>query len=451
VTRQGWVAAFCLAAGVGALAACAPALAPAPVATAPRHPDFVFPATPPALASRDLVLRQQRGWQFLQAGDSRGARREFAAALKASAGFYPAETGLGLVSLIEHDVPDAIARFERTLRRAPQYVPALVARGDALGAAGRIEEAVRSFEAALGVDPSLADVKRRIEVLALRTQQEALTAARRAADAGHYEQARQAYERAIARSPESAFLYRELAGVERKQGAGAAALGHLHRATQLDPSDSRAWLQTGEVLEEQGDLAGAIDAYSKAEALEPGEETAARLARARAGAELARLPDAYRAIASSPQVTRGEVAALVGVRFRQLLSKAPARETVVLTDVRSHWAASWIMACVRAGVVEPYPNHTFQPRAFMRRLEMAQVVARVLDLAAQDRPGLSRRWAGESPRFGDLPPSHLGYPAAATAVSAGVMPVADGLFRPGRGMAGAEAVAIVERLEGLAR
>jgi len=38
-----------------------------------------------------LSLRQQRGWQFLQAGDVRGARREFNAALKVNPAFYPAD------------------------------------------------------------------------------------------------------------------------------------------------------------------------------------------------------------------------------------------------------------------------------------------------------------------------------------------------------------------------
>jgi tetratricopeptide (TPR) repeat protein len=450
IPRPG-VARACLAAVLACLAAaCAPVLAPAPVVTAPRHPEFVFPATPPEFASKDLVLRQQRGWQFLQAGDSRGARREFGAAVKLNPGFYPADAGMAYVSLADRDLSDALARFERVLRRAPRYVPALVGRGDALAAAGRIEDAVRSFDAALAVDGSLADVRRRVDVMALRSQQEALGEARQAAEAGLYDEAAQAYERAIARSPESAFLYRELAGVERRRGAAAAALKHLRRATTLEPSDARAWLQIGEVLEEQGNFAGAVEAYSRAEAVDPSEDTAARIARARSGAELAALPEAYRAISSTPQVTRGEVAALVGVRFRALLAAVPAGD-VVLTDVRNHWAAAWIMAVVRAGVMDPYPNHTFQPRGLVRRLEMAQVVSRVLELAAAGRPGLSRGWEAAAPRIADLPQSHLGYPAAAASVATGVMPLADGLFRPARPLSGEDAVGIVNRLEGLAR
>jgi hypothetical protein len=123
----------------------------------------------------------------------------------------------------------------------------------------------------------------------------------------------------------------------------------------------------------------------------------------------------------------------------------------VVTDVRSHWASSWIMAVVRAGVMEPFPNHTFQARGLVRRLEMAQVVTRVLELIGDRHPARAREWTQGRPLIGDLPPTHLGYPAAATVVSAGVMPLVDGMFRPARPVSGAEAIDVVERLEVLAR
>ena len=433
------------------LSACAPALAPPPVVTTPRYPDFVFPAAPPALAARDLVTRQQRGWQFLQAGDLAGARREFTAALRRNAGFYPADTGLAYVSLAEKNYADAVTRLEKVVGRVPQYVPARVGLGDALVGAGRTDEATKQFEAALAQEPSLSDVRRRLDVLALRGQQESLTAARRAVEAGRLDEAARAYRHAITSSPESGFLYRELAAVERRQGRAAEALEHLKKAVSIDPSDARALVLMGELLEEQGQFAQAVDVYGKAQSIEPGEEVSARLARARSRAELARMPEQYRAIADAPQITRGDLAALIGVRLQPLLATTIAPDARVATDVRSHWASPWIMAVIRAGVMEPFPNHTFQPRTLVRRLEMAQVSTRLLNLAAARQPGRSSEWAAGRPRIADLPPTHLGYPAAAMAVSAGVMTLADGLFLPTRPVSGAEAVAVIARLEELAR
>jgi tetratricopeptide (TPR) repeat protein len=441
-----------LALGAVLAAACAPALAPAPVVTTPRYPDFVFPSTPPSLARADLSVRQQRGWQFLQAGDLRDARREFTAALNLSRAFYPAEAGLGYASLADRDYGDAFGRFDRVLRLASGYVPALVGRGDALVGLGRLEDAIRSFQEALAAEPSLGDVRRRLEVLAFRRQQDVLKLARQAADAGRFDEAAAGYERAIAGSPDSSLLYRELAGVERKQGQSDLALEHLRKALALDPSDARALVSLGELLEERGDFAGAVAAYDKADAIEPGEETKSRGAAARARADLARLPEEYKAIANATQVTRGELAALVGVRLGALLNANARPEGPLVTDTRNHWAATWIMAVVRAGVMEPYPNHAFSPRAVVKRLDLAQVANRVLALIARRRPTLARQWQSARPRIADLPPGHLGYPAASMVVAADVMPLLENAtFKPNRPVAGSEAIDVVSRLEVLAR
>src|SRR5438132_295173 len=65
-----------------AASACAPKLIPAPVVTAPKFPEFIRPAVPPALASGNAALNFDRGWRFLQAGDLKNAEHEFALALQ---------------------------------------------------------------------------------------------------------------------------------------------------------------------------------------------------------------------------------------------------------------------------------------------------------------------------------------------------------------------------------
>jgi tetratricopeptide (TPR) repeat protein len=431
---------------------CARTIEPAPAVTAPRYPDFVFPAAPPALASEALAALQERGWQFLQAGDLGQARRVFSAALAESSRFYPASAGLAYASLADRDYADAIARFDRVLRSAAAYVPAMVGKADALAGAGRVDDATRLLTEVLVVDPSLADVRRRLDVLAFRGQQAALRDARQAADAGRFDEAVAGYERAITTSPDSALLYRELAAVERKAGRSDAALAHLEKAVSLDPSEARGFVQLGELLEERGDAAGAVDAYVKAEAIEPGEEARARVAAARSRSDVARLPEEYRAIGSAAQVTRGDLAALIGVRLSAMLKAAAREEGVVVTDVRSHWAAPWIMAVARAGVMEPYPNHAFAPRGVVRRLDLAQAASRVLGLIAARRPAQARAWQAARPRIIDLPTGHLGYPAVAMVIGADVMPLADGAaFRPTQVVAGSEAIDVVTRLEVLAR
>jgi predicted TPR repeat methyltransferase len=117
-----------------------------------------------------------------------------------------------------------------------------------------------------------------------------------------------------------------LAGVERQHGDTDRALEHYTKAAALDPGDAASRVQIGEVLEARGDFEGAAKALAAAIALEPDAHIEAKLEILRARAELARLPAEYRALDDATQITRGDLAALVGVRLSGLLRDTRARK-----------------------------------------------------------------------------------------------------------------------------
>ena len=109
------------------------------------------------------------------------------------------------------------------------------------------------------------------------------------------------------------------------------------------------------------------------------------------------------------------------------------------------------MATARAGVVEPFANHTFQPRSVVRRVDFAQAVGRLLNVIASVTPTQARSWQAARGRFPDLATSHLAYPSASAAVASGVMETGpDGSFAPTRVVTGEEAIAALDRLRVLA-
>ena len=177
-------------------------------------------------------------------------------------------------------------------------------RGQSLLALNRESDALAAFSAALAADPSLTDLGRRVEVLKFRNAEQGLARARDAARAGRLDEAAQAYIAAIVSSPDSPFLYRELAAVERRKGDLDAALEHFRKAAALDPTDARSVQQIGEILEGRGDLEGAEKAYTGSLSIEPNADVEKRVDALRAGAALARLPAEYRAIDEAPQLTR---------------------------------------------------------------------------------------------------------------------------------------------------
>ena len=429
--------------------ACAPV--PPPVVTSPRFPDYPFPAVPDSLAETRAAERHAGAWRFLQVGDLRNAERSFSAIVDRNPSFYPAVAGLGFVELAQQDHADAIERFASALAFAPTYTPALIGRGEALLVSARETDALRDFEAALAADPSLDDARRRVEVLRFRQIQEAVAQGRTAAEAGRLNAAREAFARAIAASPESPALYRELATVEQRADNLDTALAHVAKALELDATDARAAVLLGQLHEAGGDLVSAERAFTRAYELGPTDTLRLKLEDVRNRLRLAGLPIEYSAIGENPRLTRGGMAALVGVRLEGLLRSAPQQPSGIVTDTRSHWASPWILDVLQSSVMDAYPNHTFQPDAPVRRDGLAQVVSRLLALVAQRAPEMASEWRSARPTFSDLPPGHLSYAAASMAVSAGVLKTLDGnTFQLVRPVSGAEAVEAIDRLEALA-
>lgn len=428
---------------------CARPVAP-PVVTTPHYPDYIFPtlAQPdPRLA--DLLREHDAAWKWFQAGDLVRAETEFLAVLKRSPQFYPSETALGYVNLARKDFEPAIERFDRVLQANAGYVPALVGRGEALLALTRESEALVAFESAIQVDPELQTIARRVEVLRARAQQQNVAAARAAAQANRLDEAAQLYEKAIAASPDSAFLVRDLAEVEAKQGKTEQALARYRRVVEMDPSDVASRIRIGEMLDARGDLPGARQMYAEANSLEPTAELRRRLAAIDARLAYLKLPAEYRAIPEYSSITRGDLASLIGIRLSAVLQRAPD-QAVVITDARNHWASEWIMAAARAGVMEPYENHTFQPRNIVRRSDLAHAVARMLKIIAAGRPQLLKEWQGRMQKMGDVGVSNLHYADASLSVAAGIIPLLDGgSFQLSRSVSGAEAIDAVGRIERL--
>jgi tetratricopeptide (TPR) repeat protein len=429
------------------LSACAPKAAPALVG-APKHPDFVFPATPEGVPAASMASID-RGWQYLQMDDLRNAEREFSAALKLKP-FHPAETAMGYVALARGNEKEAAERFERALQVDASYVPALVGQGQALLELDRAADALASFEAALAKDPSLTDLPARIDVLRFRATQETLTRAKAAAEARRWDEATALYQKAIAGSPESAFLYRDLAAVEHKAGQTATALEHYRKAVELDAGDARSHAGIGAILDSQGDAVAALDAFERARAIDAAEVPDSVINRLRAAVALAKQPAEYRAIPERASVTRAEIAALVGVRLDALIARARPRQ-VIITDIRGHWAQPWIAPVVRSGVMDTLPNYEFEPSRQVRRGELATTVSRLLSLVAAARPEAARKWQGARVAVSDVGSTHLSYPAVSAAVASGVMPLNGGNFELLRGVSGADAIEIISRLEALAR
>lgn len=444
------VRSLCLLVILALAAACAPKAPPAAAPVTPRFPEFVFPAVETSPGG-GIDEEHQAAWHLLQAGDARNAERRYNAIVKRAPDFFPAHVGLGYVALSRNDHKAALAHFDRALAVNANYAPAHAGKGQTYLATGNRGGALASLDAAVAADPSLTALRSAADILRFQGQQGGVAAARKAAQEGRLAEARTAYEEAIKGSPESPFLYRELADIERREGNMAAALEHAQKAIALDPNEPRNHLVLADIQEAMGEFLEAADALAAAAAIEPSEALTARMEALRAKASFAAMPDEFKRIEQEPTITRAQLAALIGVRLEDLLRRAPVRSTAVITDTRGSWAAEWILAVARAGFMEVYPNHTFQPSAVVRRSDLAYATSRLLAFVGTEKPALAAAWRNARPRFPDLGPGHLQYPAAALAIESGVMtPGENGAFQLTRPVTGAEASAAIARIKELA-
>lgn len=427
-------------------AGCAPKAAPVTAPAAPRFPEFVFPAIE-ATQPPQVIEDHQAAWNLLQSGDARAAERRYAAVVKLAPEFHPAHAGLGYAALARKDYKAAIAHFDRAVALHGTYAPALAGRGQTYLAMGNRQQALASFDAALAADPGLTAVRSAADVLRFQGMQGGVAEARKAAQEGRLADARTGYQQAIQASPQSPFLYRELADVERREGNLTDAQVHAEKAIELDANEPRNYLVLADILEARGEFAKAADALASAAALEPSDALTERMEALRGKASFEALPEEYRRIEQEPTITRAQLAALIGVRLEELVHRAPRSRASVITDTRGNWAAQWILAVTRAGFMEVYPNSTFQPSAVVSRADLAVAVRQILAVIATEKPSQAAKWRSARPRFPDVPPGHLSYPAAAVAVESGVMKTGEnGAFQPRRPVSGAEATEAVNRL-----
>jgi tetratricopeptide (TPR) repeat protein len=365
--------------------------------------------------------------------------------------FYPAETGLGFAQLADREYAAAATHFAAATSRDERYLPAWIGRAEAELALGNDAATILALERVVALDPRREDVKSRLELLQFRELQSLIETGQRARQAGRYPDAIAAFQRALERSPTSRAILRELALTERDAGMLDVAETHARQALAAGDRDAEAHALLSTILERQNRLDDATAEMDRALSIDPRADWRDRREALGKKAADARVPVEVRELATAESVTRAQAAAYIGIHLEAPLARAPRRVAAVATDVRNHWASPWILTVTQTGVMDVFPNHTFQPSGAVRRGDLARIVLQLAQLAPRSQQAEVARWRSARPRFADLPAGNLFYPAAAFAVAAGAMgPEADRFehTRPATGQEFAAAIARVAQITG---
>jgi tetratricopeptide (TPR) repeat protein len=417
----------------GLLASCA---SPPPQAPIREGEDYVFPAPRAKEASREEEQRLDAAWRRVLAGQTREAEADYRRILTRRPGFLPAETGLAYARLRAGRLREASDGFRAVLSREPRDFPALLGAASTALRLGDPESALGFYRLAQAAHPDDATTLKRLAEVKLQVTERRVAAGRGLVAQGKLASAAEEYRQALDAAPELGGLRVELAELLLQQGDASGAAATL----AADPlGDRQVQLRLGQLLAEQNDLQGALEAYRHILTRDPRDAEARRGALdAREALELASLPEEYKRIPSAPRITRADLAALVSQKVTAL-ARVTGGEPEVAVDISGSWARPHILKALSLDILKVYPNHTFQPGATVRRGDLARAVARVLDLL--DWP------AGRAPEIADMTQNNLFYDAAMRAVAAGLMDVtASGGFEPWRPVSGRDALDVIEAL-----
>lgn len=403
---------------------------------------------PPADLSSGRQRDFEEGWRNVQQGKLAAAASDLDDLSRRYGRSPEIATARAFLELRLGSVASAERYFQTAIRERPTYGPAqagyvlaaLAVDNDEL-AYDRLARLERDY-------PQHPLVDRYQTTLQINVAESRVATARELNREGRFADAAAAYLKALEAAPDVGALYLEAAQVELAAGLTDRAVLHADRATELDSGNASAYRILGEAHYAGSELTGAYEAYRMAAELSPRDvEIQERLQIIEREYQEEHLPPEYLSIRDAERVTRAELAALFYLELRSAFDDVDEGASVIATDISANWAATFIRHVLAVGILEVYANHTFQPQGFVRRLELADALARAIERLAPDAYRDAMDSPGREQSFPDLAASNPRFEAAALAVSLGLVRVSEsGDFEPQGFVSGAEAVSAVAAL-----
>jgi tetratricopeptide (TPR) repeat protein len=276
------------------------------------------------------------------------------------------------------------------LERRPEDRFALKFLGDLAYSRNEHERVVELYGRLLALDPTQPELEARRHKAVTLAVETILRGAGRAAQEGRFADAERQQRHALRVAPDDGVLHGQLAVLLLRQRKSEEAIVEFRRQMELGgPVDAKrgiaeALMDLGRTDEAQAMLDQLNGPAPQVESSAPNVAELEDLGRW--GNDLPR----FREIGSSTTISREQLAWIVARYFPQIIDLRQSPQ--IVTDIEGSWATSEIQRVIAVGLLDPLPNHTFQPARTVTRGEFAQVVARLirsLSLSLKDAPPIT--------------------------------------------------------------
>lgn len=325
--------------------------------------------------------------------------------------FDPALMVEGYIALYKGDDAAARQKFTQALTLNPNNRIALYYLAELAYAHNEYARATTLYAQLLSVDTPRSDIETKREKALLLATQELLRSAARAEGENRLAEAEQYYRQALSIAPKEPTLHARLADLLARENKKDEAAAETKTVEELTPRRAGSPRATGETKSDSLDDLG------------------------RWGNDI----ELFHQIRDAEAITREQFAAIIVRYFPQVMELR--RSPQIVTDIQSSWARSEIQTVVGVGLIDPLPNHTFEPSTPITRGDLAIALARLTRLVSLS-PSVAPPVAAP-----DLAPENALYPDIQLVLGFGAMTLEDsGSFNAGGKVSGREAVRSAERL-----
>jgi tetratricopeptide (TPR) repeat protein len=381
---------------------------PIPPRTAMENPAVVSPISPKLKKDYDKLWSQ-----FVLAKDDAKLVKEIDKFLRKEKNSDSAVMIQAYLELQKRNEAGAVQKLEQVLAIKPDHRIALSYLAELMFARGDYGRANSLYSQLLAADPTRTDVEMKRQKALLLGTENLLQSAALAERENRLSDAERFYRQAMSLAPREPILHARLGELLEKANKKEEAAAERKIAEDLTPKRNvmpPAGANVEAKVNELKDLG-------------------------RWGTSI----EVFRQIRSAEFIVREQMAALIVRYFPQVteLRQTPR----IITDISGSWASSDIRTIVGLGLLDPLPNHTFEPSAEINRGDFAVAMARLIRLLELPVP------AAPAVPLSDLDQASVLYPDVQLALALGLLNVEEsGNFNVMGTVSGKEAVAAAERL-----
>jgi tetratricopeptide (TPR) repeat protein len=416
----------------------------------PPPPSLYIESPAPAMSamlSLDDRIAMEDAWNNLKQGKAAKAEKILTKLGSANPFYY---AGLGYAALLLENLPLAEQNFEQAVRERQDMALAHLGLGQVYQKAGKEEQAYNEYLEVLKRDTENAWASKESEAIRTKMTAELLKEGKAYADAGDKEKGKESYLKALHYSPKSQEAYLALARIYREETNYQNSLFHLRTANANDPKNKTILRDYADTLYLAEQFPRSLDIYERLLELDPqNKQVKDRIDLLKNKLGIVEIPSQYNNIGASEAVTKEDLAALIGVKLRDVLGETSPKPPVIV-DITTSWAARFILKTTALEIMDVYSNHTFQPKKIMTRAEIAETLVRLVSLLRKNGYKIVEQIPIDRIQILDVSPEHFSFQAIAQVISIELMTLApDRTFRPELGLSGREAIKTLEILLGL--